>query len=316
MKIYKGYFLSILIFVVSCRNEQNKNLQKHENPNLQTIKNSQTTAAAMTKFELKPFLTIEGVGAASGLVYHQEKLFIIGDNSGFLYEYNLENKKLQSFPLVKNALNLTPKKIKEDFESITLHNGSLQIFGSGSTKKRDKQIGFSLADNSITKLSAKNLYKKFLETAMISDKDLNIEGAVFHNDKQYFFQRGNGEQSTNGIFIVSGDDIEFKSIALPIILGLQCGFTDAIVHDDKCYFLATAENTNSTYFDGEIMGSIFGCLNLDTFIIEYAVQIASTEKMEGITFYKSDDKTITFLICEDNDIEELKSNIYELTIYK
>ena len=99
-------------------------------------------------------------------------------------------------------------------------------------------------------------------------------------------------------------------------MGIESGFTDAIIFENKCYFLATAENTNSTYHDGEIIGSIFGCMDLNTFNIEYSHQIANSEKMEGITMFKNDENTLTFLLCEDNDLHELKSNIYELKIYK
>ncbi len=316
MKIKTRYYLLIIFIVASCRNSNNNETKISKKADTNNQQNPQTPPKSMTKFEIKPFITIDGVGNSSGIIYHQDHLYIVGDNSGFLFKYHVENKKLERFPLVKDAKEITPKAFKQDFESIGLHDGNLHIYGSGSTKKRNKQIDFSIADNSINKNSTKDFYKRFLETAILSEKDLNIEGVVFHNDKQYYFQRGNGAQATNGIFVVFENEIQFKPIVLPMILGLQCGFTDAVVHDNKCYFLATAENTTSTYLDGEIMGSIFGCINLDTFTIEYAQQIAAVEKMEGITVYKSDEKTITFLLCEDNDIEELKSIIYELKVYK
>ena len=316
MKINSSYYLLIIFIIASCRNSNNNEPKISKKADTNNQQNLQTPPKSMKKFEIKPFITINGVGNSSGIVYYQDHLFIVGDNSGFLFKYHVESKKLERFPLVKNAKEITPKASKQDFESIGLYDGNLQIYGSGSSKKRNKQIGFSVANNSINKNSTKDIYKRFLETTMLTENDLNIEGVVFHNNKQYYFQRGNGAQATNGIFVVFENDIKFKSIVLPSILGLQCGFTDAVVHDNKCYFLATAENTTSTYLDGEIMGSIFGCVNLDTFTIEYAEQIASVEKMEGITVYKSDEKTITFLLCEDTDIEELKSNIYELKIYK
>ncbi len=44
-------------------------------------------------------------------------------------------------------------------------------------------------------------------------------------------------------------------------------FTDAILVEDKIYFLATAEDTTSTYDDGEILGSIIGRMDSKTFKI-------------------------------------------------
>lgn len=44
----------------------------------------------MEKIQLSAFLNIEGIGAASGIVYYQNALYIVSDNSGYLFEYNLE----------------------------------------------------------------------------------------------------------------------------------------------------------------------------------------------------------------------------------
>lgn len=270
----------------------------------------------MTKFDFNKLETIHGISAASGLVFDQNTLYIIGDNSGFLHQYDLAKKQLTNFPLVKDAKQLTPKKSKSDFESITLHDGYLKIFGSGSTKKRNTQISFSIQNQSIIERDLKTLYKKFKEIANLSNDDLNIEGVVFDQNKQCFFQRGNGQNSQNGVFIITDNEVEFKSISLPFINKIESGFTDAVVHENNCYFLAAAENSNSTYFDGEVLGSVFGCMNLTTFEIEYWQQITTSKKMEGLTFYKNDAGSLTFLLCEDNDLNELKSDIYELIIYK
>ena len=54
----------------------------------------------MEKFQLSVLFKIIGIGSASGLVYHQDKLYIISDNSTFLYEYNILNKRLDKIALV------------------------------------------------------------------------------------------------------------------------------------------------------------------------------------------------------------------------
>jgi hypothetical protein len=55
----------------------------------------------MEKFTLEILFQIIGIGSASGLLYKDNTLFIIGDNSGFLYEYNLQNQQLNSHALIE-----------------------------------------------------------------------------------------------------------------------------------------------------------------------------------------------------------------------
>jgi hypothetical protein len=80
----------------------------------------------------------------------------------------------------------------------------------------------------------------------------NIEGVVYTGDVWYFFNRGNGNSGRNIVFTVHGKDLDgnakitFTELKLPAIKGIRAGFTDAIGVGDKLYFLATAENTNST----------------------------------------------------------------------
>ena len=152
MKIFRSYFLLFAVSLLSCKKEQdNKGYLRPSGLGQPNYKAKPLSKNTMTKFELKDFTTIDGVGASSGIVYFQNNLYIVGDNSGFLYKYNIENKDLNKFELTKNAQENTPKKIKSDFESITFQNGKLQIFGSGSTKKRNSQFTVDLASGDIKK---------------------------------------------------------------------------------------------------------------------------------------------------------------------
>jgi hypothetical protein len=84
--------------------------------------------------------------------------------------------------------------------------------------------------------------------------------------------------------------------------------------DDKIYFLSTAEDTQSTYDDGEILGSFIGRIDLKTMKIDFTQKITSTNKFEGLTFYQKSNDKIEFLLCEDNDTELLETKIYKLAI--
>ena len=85
----------------------------------------------MKNFQLNEFLHIKGIGSASGLIYYQNVLFIISDNSTFLYQYIIDKKLVLKFPLVDNPQENIPKKDKLDLEALTHFGNQLFIFGSG-----------------------------------------------------------------------------------------------------------------------------------------------------------------------------------------
>jgi hypothetical protein len=270
----------------------------------------------MEKFTLKLLFQIIGIGSASGLIYKDDSLFIISDNSSFLYEYNIPKKELHKIKLFENSQENIPKKDKFDFESITQKGNKLYLFGSGSTPNRNKRISYDPASKQIEEKNMSAIYEKLKQTGSISDNDLNLEGALFHNEKWYLFQRGNGAQSKNGIFILDkeGNDIHFYPILLPKIQNIEATFTDAILVEDKIYFLAAAENTTSTYDDGEVLGSFIGALSVDTFELTFTQKISETHKFEGLTLFTHSKDKIEFLLCEDKDTEALETDIYKLTI--
>jgi hypothetical protein len=277
----------------------------------------------MEKFTLEILFQIIGIGSASGLLYKDNTLFIIGDNSGFLYEYNLQNQQLNSHALIENPTENIPKKLKPDFEALTNFKDTVYIFGSGSTENRNKMIEFDLKTKSVLqKNNMTDLYAVMQSFGTIKSEDFNLEGAIFDGENWYLFNRGNGISNKNTIFTIHAKKLgeEFALIAtdykLPKIKGIRSSFTDAIIVDDKIYFLATAENTNSTYDDGEILGSCIGCIDLKTMKIDFTQKITATNKFEGLTVYENTAHTITFLLCEDNDTELLETKIYKLTLDK
>jgi hypothetical protein len=272
----------------------------------------------MKKFTLELLYQIIGIGSASGLIHKDNSLFIISDNSSFLYEYSINEKELHKIKLFENSQENIPKKDKFDFESITQKGNKLYLFGSGSTPNRNRRISYDLTSKAIEQKDLSAIYGKLKQTASISDDDLNIEGALFHNEKWHLFQRGNGAQSKNGIFVLDkeGNDIHFFPIPLPKIQNIEATFTDAILVVDKIYFLAAVENTTSTYDDGEVLGSFIGALSIDTFKLTFTKNISETHKFEGLTLYANSKENIEFLLCEDKDTDALETDIYKLTLDK
>ncbi|TWI03258.1 hypothetical protein IQ05_00190 [Flavobacterium tiangeerense] len=277
----------------------------------------------MEKFKLEILLHIIGIGSASGLIYKDNSLLIIGDNSGFLYEYQLDSKDLKRHPLLENPIENTPKKDKADFEAIAYFADSLYVFGSGSTANRNKMIQLNDADKKIIAThDLTDLYAVMQNFGGINPEDFNIEGATYNGQNWYLLNRGNGISNKNVLFTIAGKNLtnDFQILSntykLPKIKGVRSSFTDAILVDDTLYFLATAEDTKSTYDDGEVLGSLIGSIDLKTMKINFTQKISDTHKFEGLTLYTNSKEKIEFLLCEDKDTEVLETYIYKLSFSK
>jgi hypothetical protein len=279
----------------------------------------------MKKFKLDLFLKIIGISSASGLVYKNDSLYIISDDSNYLYEYSIANADLEKHLLIENeAVNENiPKNVKSDFEAITQFDDDIFVVGSGSTIVRNKMIQMSdLQKRVLQNHDLTDLYLSMIYFAGISAEEFNIEGVIFTGEKWYFFQRGNGKSAQNGIFTIEspyfrqGYSMLYASYDLPKINGVQASFTDAILVDDSFYFLASAEDSQSTYLDGEVVGSSIGRINIETMKLKEVVTVTDTHKFEGLTLYKNNAKTLEFLLCEDQDDEVMESQIFKLTLNK
>ena len=273
----------------------------------------------MEKFELSNLFTIKGIAAPSGLLYSQNVLFVISDSSQFLYQYDIEKKLLLKFPLVKEAKENIIKENKPDLESITQYGNQLIMLGSGSTEKRNSMFTLDLGTDTLQSQDLSILYRKLKNIGSFSDNQLNIEGSIYAHQTMLLFQRGNSKNSRNGIFIVPNhqeDGIRFVPISLPTLDDIETTFTDAILVGDTIYFLACAENTTSTYEDGEVLGTILGVMHAPTFEIIEVHLLSEHQKFEGITFYQETESEFTFLLCEDNDTEDLEATIYKLNFKK
>jgi hypothetical protein len=275
----------------------------------------------MEKFQLALLYKIIGLGSSSGLLYQGNSLFLISDNSAFLYEYHIDTMNLTKNPLTENSQENIIKKQKPDFEAITFHENSFYLFGSGSTENRNQMIEVNATTKQVVATSnLSDLYLSMQSFGEIKPEGFNIEGAIFNGEKWFFFNRGNGISNKNVVFTVEGKNLtnEFSLLSnelkLPKIKGVRTSFTDAVLVNDKIYFLATAEDTKSTYDDGEVLGSIIGRIDVEKMTIDFTQKITDIKKFEGITLFSKTENELQFLLCEDNDTDELKSSIYILKL--
>jgi hypothetical protein len=272
----------------------------------------------MENFQLSLFLKIIGIGSASGILYDADHLFIISDNSTYLYQFHVPTQKLDKIALVENPQENIPKKDKPDFEAIARDKNKVFIIGSGSTQNRNKLLEYDLNSKKIKSKDFTTLYQLIKKQLEIADDVINIEGLIIDEKRIYLFQRGNGIGAKNGIIQLNDDqeapNIEFFPIHLPTINQVATSFTDAILVDKKIYFLAAAEDVASTYEDGIVVGSILGVLDADTFKLEKYLIISNHQKFEGITLFQKNKNSLEFLLCEDDDTENLESTIYKLVL--
>ncbi|RZL50516.1 MAG: hypothetical protein EOP00_03995 [Pedobacter sp.] len=271
---------------------------------------------------LSVFAKIKGIGSASGLHLSQNYLYVIGDNSAYLYQYNLSNKSLNKIEIIsglKTLENIT-KAEKPDFEVLCHHANSLYILGSGSTVKRELMIEYKLDTKKIIHHSLSSLYANIKVACKIDDENLNIEGAIFTGDTWFLLNRGNGNANKNGVIKVTVTELtQANQITFTPILLLKTdrklvSFTDAVLHENQIYFIAAAENTTSTYHDGEILGSYIGSLDAKTLGLNFIKEISTNQKFEGITFLKQNKNELEFLLCEDRDTEILETVIYKVVV--
>lgn len=275
----------------------------------------------MEKFQLSLLFKIIGLGSASGLVFNHGNLYLISDNSTYLYEYQMDSTQLNKIQLTDNSTDNIAKKLKPDFEAIAHNDSYYFLFGSGSTENRNKMIQVDAKTKEVIKtFDLSFLYESMRSFAEMEADDFNLEGAIYDDGTWYFFNRGNGKNTRNVVFTVTGENLEddyriiINEYKLPKIKGVRASFTDAVSIDDKIYFLATAENTESTYNDGEVLGSMIGRIDSNSMKIDFTKKITDTNKFEGLTVHKRKGNQIEFLLCEDNDTEQLESNIYKLVL--
>lgn len=276
--------------------------------------------------ELTFFTKIDGLGAASGIYYQDDLLYLIGDTSAYLYEYDLKKETLEKIQLLENVdgerLENILKSNKPDFETLCYYKNTLTVLESGSTSKRNRMARFYLDTHKKSEHDLAALYDRIRKYTAIDIDNFNIEGAVFTGKEWLLFNRGNGNLTKNGIFKIASEQLDpvatitFIPIELPKIKHVTSSFTDALQVGNSIFFLAAAEDTLSTYDDGEVLGSIIGCLDMESLELKFTEQISNSHKFEGLTLFKEDAESINFLLCDDKDSEEMSSSIYQLCLNK
>lgn len=233
-------------------------------------------------FSLLEEKVLEEIPGASGIAVFQGSIYVVGDNSPFLYRLDLQGQ-LSSKTTIYNIENFIEgeiqKNIKPDFEAMELvqnENGrELIIFGSGS-KSPERDIFLKLLLDPKPQVESYSLgafYDMLRGFKIMEGVELNIEAvAIAENDllllnrDENMIFRFNYRKFLN--FINNGEKMpvpEIISVDLPEISGIEAGFSGATyLREKKVLFLtASVEDTPNAYEDGEVLGSFIGVVPLD-----------------------------------------------------
>lgn len=255
------------------------------------------------------------VFAASGLVIFSGKFFIVSDDEISLL-HGIPGRKFETLKLWDHILPEDPKKrkkVKPDFECLYLDGLKLYLIPSFSKKNRDQGAVVDLGKK------GKILSHQILDLSALQKKldkeipDLNIEGGIMKNKILHLFQRGNGKDGTNSIILcddLSSDRFDIRKMKLPDHKGIPLTVTDATLKGETIYFTAVAEDTDSTYLDGEVVGSYLGTLD-EKLKVSTLRELNFSGKPEGLSF----DENGSLFFVTDDDSREKPSRLFIIRDY-
>lgn len=235
-------------------------------------------------------ITLPAIPSGSGLEIIKDKIYIIGDDSPYLYLLNHQDyKTVAQVSLFKTKLFFTgriPKAFKPDLECLTQVNYKgktfLLAFGSGSAPTRAMCYSIQIPeDSSVVPSQVKEISVKALYVALQKDKKvvaddlLNLEAAAADSQHIYLMQRS-AASGPNALVMFKKDQfLEYlfnPTIPLPTyqtflfqlpgLQNLSSRFSGAHIFQNKLFFTASVENTADAILDGEVLGSFIGWIPL------------------------------------------------------
>lgn len=234
-------------------------------------------------------LTLAQIPSASGMELTGNRLYVVGDDSPFLYVLDLATLKqvdqIRLFGTGGSGQGRISKLLKPDLECLTQleMNGQnhLVALGSGSTPNRNQ--GYTIAlpagkerATQVQERSLKDLYEAIqAKNDLLGDDVLNLEAAATTSDKVLLLQRATRGGPNLMLCFPKQDFVAYLtgsrknlpgyeaiSFYLPELAGLGSHFSGAFVYHNRLFFSASVENTDDAILDGEVLGSYIGWINL------------------------------------------------------
>lgn len=242
---------------------------------------------------------LKEIPSASGIEYVDSNLYVIGDNSPWLFKLDEKFEILDRYQLLTARSlpdSIFEKIVKPDFEAMCRFEkqNKIFVFGSGSkSPERDVLVEINLSDEFAAKeYSLERFYRGLKASAKLTDAELNIEGAEVVNDQLYLLNRGRNLLLRYSLqeFLNSLEDSgeipepEIFDFELPEIRGIEAGFSGVSYAPEinALIFTATVEDTDNWIDDGEVLGSYIGMISLENLGEDLSPQ-AVTIKENGET---------------------------------
>jgi hypothetical protein len=234
-------------------------------------------------------LELPNLPSASGVEIVGDMVYIIGDDSPYLYCFDSHNlgagQRLSLFETAHFSSGRIPKDVKADLECLTALTTAtgetgLLACGSGATSARENGFWVPLAGAggpaaTVYPVALGALYSR-LRGLLPAGVTLNLEAVAATDSELLLFQRTVGSAATNFVFRLplaaavkhllhqaTLPPVRAQHYQLPTVQGKPAGFSGATVFDNRLFITASVEDTTDAVLDGEVLGSFVGVLNLD-----------------------------------------------------
>lgn len=236
-------------------------------------------------------VALPNLPSASGVELVGDALYIIGDDSPWLYRLNAATlaagQPTALFETVHFNAGRIPKHLKPDLECLTiLHTVDGEIgllaLGSGATAAREQGYWVPLTgpDNlpgTVYPLSLAGLYGA-LRRLLPVGATLNLEAAAATETELLLLQRTVGNFTDGNLLFrlplaatldflyrrqLQPPPVRVQRFGLPAIDGKPAGFSGAVWFEGYLFVTASVEDTADAVLDGAVLGSFVGVLSLD-----------------------------------------------------
>ncbi len=273
------------------------------------------------QIEITAQRALDNLPSASGIINHNQRYYIIGDDSPYLYQVNPDFEIINQHKIytTTDTLNKQLEKAgKPDFEALEIVGDSLLLaFGSGSkSPERDILIMVNLDDSvKVETFSLTTFYKAIKESKPSPNSELNIEAVASIKNKLFLFNRSDNVvitlNYTDFIDFIRNEGplpaLHYQTFNLPTIKGIEAGFSGATaLKPNKLLITASVEDTNNAYDDGEILGSFIGILDLGNYNENSTISWVNLDsttplKVESVAIIAESKNTIDLVLASDPD---------------
>ncbi|QNH61233.1 DUF6929 family protein [Hymenobacter sediminicola] len=233
-------------------------------------------------------LELPNLPSASGVEILGETVYIIGDDSPYLYRFGAAElqpgQTITLFDTAHFSAGRIPKTLKPDLECLTALTDArtgetgLLVFGSGATAAREGgfwvPVGGKPAGATVYPVALGPLYTRLREL-LPAGITLNLEAIAASPTELLLFQRTVGAAAGNFIFrlplpatldhlhhrVPQLPPVQAQHFSLPQIEGKPAGFSGASFYEGKLFVTASVEDTIDAVLDGAVLGSFVGVLN-------------------------------------------------------